>query len=839
MVEDVHISGYIFLASLAALSSWVVYSFFKPRRVFLLAALLSLWISWAYYAYCFIAPDFSLAEVAKNVNLGMPLWLRLAASWSGAGSSMLLLALFLSIAVYFAPLNKARALALLVVLSGAVGAAYGAFDTWPSETIGGGINPLLRSFWTLVHPPLVFAGYALVLAAALTEHRRMAYVGVATLFTGLVLGGYWSYVTFGWGGYWAWDPVETAQLMVFVAAVAYIHTPKFLKDFEKALSALVASAVFLALFVTRTGMSPLHGFASPGAAGYVLIAAALFYFFLFLRRVLTIAFPKLTPEPGVWSQLLAFFPLFAAAVFLYGALFLPSLGVALGVQASPPQMDQGMWFYNPALFFLVWITLAFAPLIYLGRGGRLLKLYLAAGSAATAVAAALVLTDVFLPSPKSHVLTNVAIGAALAWGAPAALVIAYRAVGKREVLGFLHLALLLFFIAAVVSLPYAYNKSYFVDVDIEPGASARVAGVEIKLVGYNMSMLGERFDARVYPVPNLAASGLLYSSSLLAQVKPMVEEAARRIEKSPALSLLFSAVNKPIPLGDVEFKTPEGFLVVKNASLFTYVGHGPNALYLYPAFMGVAEVNSTIKAALVDVRGVLINVTDLSIERRGDYLVFKPARGEAGGYQLPLQLDMNLTLYYMASAPGTPIYGLFKSPIYLTLANFSYVHKIVREGPPPSLPLGVATEVKLAIDGAPAEGYIYYYLNGEASGARGLVPAVLHIPRDLGDVYIAVFPPYAQGQLALWPAPALYYWRHTSSRDSLWTAAIITAANLQNALTDQNFAVTFLNGLIDFTTAEAGDQLSISVKEIPAVNLLWVSAGAAVALLLAYAARRR
>ncbi|MEM1606317.1 MAG: cytochrome c biogenesis protein CcsA, partial [Fervidicoccaceae archaeon] len=191
--------------------------------------------SWAGYVYAFVIQDFSLLEVAKNTYAGMEWWLRLAASWSGTGSSLLLFSLFIGLfiaAAYFsgANVNALRISTILLLLVGASTYLYGTFDTLSVPTVGAGLNPLLKSFWIAIHPPLVFLGYAGVLVISLgliydeaQKLKRLFYAALAFLFAGLVVGGYWSYVTFGWGGYWAWDPVENALLAVWLAATASLH----------------------------------------------------------------------------------------------------------------------------------------------------------------------------------------------------------------------------------------------------------------------------------------------------------------------------------------------------------------------------------------------------------------------------------------------------------------------------------------------------------------------------------------------------------------------------------------------------------------------------------------
>ncbi|HUK12953.1 MAG TPA: cytochrome c biogenesis protein CcsA, partial [Thermoanaerobaculaceae bacterium] len=103
---------------------------------------------------------------------------------------------------------------------------------------GQGLNPLLQNPWMTIHPPIMFLGYAatavpFAFAVAALWGRRYdewtkasmpwALVTVVTLGCAILLGGYWAYVTLGWGGYWGWDPVENSSLVPWIASAALVH----------------------------------------------------------------------------------------------------------------------------------------------------------------------------------------------------------------------------------------------------------------------------------------------------------------------------------------------------------------------------------------------------------------------------------------------------------------------------------------------------------------------------------------------------------------------------------------------------------------------------------------
>lgn len=881
-----HPTGVVFLVSLILYAAYLV-STFAARRwsgALLLGGTAALAAAWLYFAASFLTLDSTLLEVAKNTNAGLAWWLRLAASWASAGSSLLLMSLLLGLYIFAAaragaPVNALRISAAVLIMVGLLSFLYGTFDTLSEPTIGGGLNPLLKSFWMTTHPPLVFLGYAGVLVSSLAlaladtqALRRLMYTALGFLFAGLVVGGYWSYVTFGWGGYWAWDPVETAQLMVFVATSAALHAPAALDRLKRGSFLLAASSVFLALFVTRTGMSPLHGFASPGAGGYLLLALALAFLFAFLRDVLM---AKLGGG-AAWGRLVTFLTMFVAALLLYGSLLLPSLGVAAGVNASPPQMDDGMWFYNPALYLLVVVTLALAPLIYLERGGKPLLLYLGVGLAASSAVAVAAYVGLLTFSPKSHVLTNAAVGAALVWSALGAAVIIYSAARANSrfqlALRALHLALLLFFVAAVYSLPFAYNKAYFTDLYITPGVSARVAGVEIAVENYSLGLMQDKVDIytvyRNNAVYSYAQYGLFSMTNLLSQARPMLEEALRRVEKNPVLKTLFDAARNPVSVGDVYMRLQDGsVLAIRNATFGTYATHSGGGLFMVAYIYGRPDVsigNQTsfqlAEPCVVRAGPLTLNISGPVVAQgSGAYAAFMPMRVVASAFEksvaLPMPLDMNLTLYYMAKTPGTPIYGLLDVPYLDYLTNIRFGHVFLQRFPAEVLS-GAYADVSLRVAGARGHAVVRYEVNGEVSGIHGLVSSVVTVPRGLGDVYVAVFTPYIVGDLSYYPEPMIYYINYMLKtrppEDALRIAALLTTGFYLDQLSRSSpdaFASLYTNAFLEvLRLAHSYDPanspaytegIHITVKEVPAVNLLWAASAAAAAALFTLAAVRR
>ena len=146
---------------------------------------------------------------------------------------------------------------------------------------GNGLNPLLLSPYMIIHPPIVFISYGMIvllyaagMAHLITGKRnwndsikrwgRLSWIGMSLA---LIIGGYWAYVTLGWGGYWAWDPVETAGLLPWLSMTTLLHTSIMSRRKKKyvVLGPLLAMLTFILVllesFVTRGGIwSSVHSF---------------------------------------------------------------------------------------------------------------------------------------------------------------------------------------------------------------------------------------------------------------------------------------------------------------------------------------------------------------------------------------------------------------------------------------------------------------------------------------------------------------------------------------------------------------------------------------------------
>jgi cytochrome c-type biogenesis protein CcmF len=166
---------------------------------------------------------------------------------------------------------------------------------------GQGLNPLLQNPWMTIHPPIMFLGYAatavpFAFAVAALWGRRYdewvraslpwALVTVVTLGCAILLGGYWAYVTLGWGGYWGWDPVENSSLVPWLASAALVHGMLLQRArgrFRKlnfSLAMLAYMLVVYATFLTRSGVLAdfsVHSFVDLGITGWLVGNLVVFF----------------------------------------------------------------------------------------------------------------------------------------------------------------------------------------------------------------------------------------------------------------------------------------------------------------------------------------------------------------------------------------------------------------------------------------------------------------------------------------------------------------------------------------------------------------------------------
>jgi cytochrome c-type biogenesis protein CcmF len=260
------------------------------------ALLLCVAVSFGILETAFLTSNFGYEVVATHSSTTTPLFYRATAIWSSQEGSLLLWLLLLSAwssLVLFFVRNRMREVtpyATAVLLGfGAFFAAllvflespFGAPATAVAE--GSGLNPLLRHPSMMIHPPMLYSGYTLfaipfafAVAALVTRRLNADWIRTTRPFTlgawfclgvGIILGARWSYSELGWGGYWAWDPVENASLMPWLIGTAFLHSVMIqekrgmLKVWNVGLVLATGILAILGTFLVRSGiLESIHAF---------------------------------------------------------------------------------------------------------------------------------------------------------------------------------------------------------------------------------------------------------------------------------------------------------------------------------------------------------------------------------------------------------------------------------------------------------------------------------------------------------------------------------------------------------------------------------------------------
>lgn len=273
--------------------------------------------------YLLITENYQTKYVHDVSNVAAPMFYRVTALWGGQAGSLLfwswLMALWAVFAVYskWQPMRPMMPYVIAVMhVSLAFFIGLVVFVANPFEQLaflppdGQGLNPLLRHFGMIIHPPMLYMGFvsflipfSFAIAALVTRDtgdtwirttRRWTLIAWMFLTIGLLLGGWWAYDVLGWGGYWGWDPVENASLIPWLVATPFLHSVMMqenrgmLKRWNMALIILTFLLVIEGTFLTRSGMvSSVHTFAQsaigPLFLGFIIILF-LISFYLFVTR---------------------------------------------------------------------------------------------------------------------------------------------------------------------------------------------------------------------------------------------------------------------------------------------------------------------------------------------------------------------------------------------------------------------------------------------------------------------------------------------------------------------------------------------------------------------------
>ncbi|UYG98081.1 heme lyase CcmF/NrfE family subunit [Cytobacillus firmus] len=256
--------------------------------------------------YLLVTGDFNYQYVAQYSSTDMPLFYKVSAFWGGNSGSLLLwlwiLSLYTALVTWSKHKDSTQYLpwvsAILLIINAyfvlILNTIEQPFELNPEKAVdGNGLNPLLQNPGMAVHPVTLYLGYigfaipfaygmaALILKKAdavwLKVTRKWTLVSWLFLSMGILFGSQWAYVELGWGGYWAWDPVENASLLPWLSATALLHSNMvqerkgMLKRWNISLVTLTFILTIFGTFLTRSGLLwSVHAFANGPIGAYFL-----------------------------------------------------------------------------------------------------------------------------------------------------------------------------------------------------------------------------------------------------------------------------------------------------------------------------------------------------------------------------------------------------------------------------------------------------------------------------------------------------------------------------------------------------------------------------------------
>ena len=504
------------------------------RVQFLLVAL-----SYAALTHAFVTHDFSVAYVASNSNLELPLFYRISAVWGAHEGSMLLWVLILAgwscaVSASGAPLPahfQARVLGLLGALSAGfhlflLGTSNPFERLLPAVLNGRDLNPLLQDPGMAFHPPMLYLGYVglavpfCFACAALLDGRLDAKwtrwtrpwttMSWTFLTAGIALGSWWAYNELGWGGWWFWDPVENASFIPWLVATALLHSLAVsehraaFKSWTVLLAIFGFSASLLGAFLVRSGvLVSVHAFATDPQRGVFILA--------FLGVVVGGALTLYAARAGRIRDGGAFEYLSRETLLLVNNVLLVVVAAAITLGTLFPLAYQALG-WGTLSIGPPWFNLMFVPFMLLlallaGIGPHTRWRSDALGPLARRLRPALVATlllgllMLFLLSART-----LGVGLALviaAWVAAATLLNLWRRLraGSRLALhrlprGFLgmtlaHLGVAAFIVGATLTSAVSIER----DLRLAPGESHDLAGYRFELLDVH-EIPGPNYDAR-------------------------------------------------------------------------------------------------------------------------------------------------------------------------------------------------------------------------------------------------------------------------------------------------------------------------------------------------------
>lgn len=362
--------------------------------------------------YSLVAGVFSVEYVYHNTDKSLPLVYKISAFWSGSSGSMLFwtsIFAVLLIIVYFRNKDKPSTttvfgviIFVMTLFMFVISIINNPFKQVSDQTDGFGLNPSLQSLGMVFHPPVIILSFSLFFMAfcyqlfdfreKTTEYRDLIWKwtiwGWTLLTAGIVTGGLWAYTELGWGGYWAWDPIENSSLVNWLFATAFLHNISGKKSghgkerVNFILITLTAFTILIGTFIARSGLlESVHAYSSKSVTvvfGIVLIVLAVLIILTYQRlkglykddsenetvekRLLKKEIFKSVFKPS--NFLIALYVI--TAVLIFGGTTYPLYGGLFFKEAATTSL--AFYDYVFGIFgILMLLVLAFCPVLFAGK----------------------------------------------------------------------------------------------------------------------------------------------------------------------------------------------------------------------------------------------------------------------------------------------------------------------------------------------------------------------------------------------------------------------------------------------------------------------------------------
>jgi len=358
--------------------------------------------------YALATGYFKMEYVAQYTDRALPFIYKISGWWAGQAGSLLfwgwLVTVFASVEVFrikrYDVKRRSAVLAVsaltasfFLILTVFVTSPFKELDFFPQD--GMGMNPLLQNPGMLYHPPTLFLGYVgftIVVGHAFaalisretssfwaTDTRKWTLITWIFLTIGIVLGGEWAYVELGWGGYWAWDPVENASLLPWLTSTAYLHSIVLyerkgkLKIWSHILILLSFQMCLFGTFITRSGvLDSVHTFAK-SSLGYFFLVFMIGTSAIFLAYLAPMIKRLSEDEESTFNFSSREGMFFLANWFFIGLTLVIAVGTMMPILSGifmPEKITVGIPYYNKVsapFFMLILFASGAAPLLSYGK----------------------------------------------------------------------------------------------------------------------------------------------------------------------------------------------------------------------------------------------------------------------------------------------------------------------------------------------------------------------------------------------------------------------------------------------------------------------------------------